>query len=53
MGSPTTNQLKEGTLKFCGVKPVRMTLLEPVRTSTDVSRERWLNQVTKLGKTLR
>lgn len=42
--------MKHNVLGFSGVKPVRITELTPVRGSSPEQRERWLNQVGKLGK---
>ncbi len=52
MGSPLINQLKKGTLEFCGVKPVKVTYIAPIKDSSDSFRAKWLKKVKKLGMTI-
>ena len=52
MRSPAENQLKRGTLEFCGVSPVRTTYIAPLRKSTLAFRESWLRKVRNLGEKL-
>ncbi len=33
-GRPSVNQLKKSTLEFCGVKPVKVSYIGPIRNST-------------------
>ena len=49
MGSPLINQFKKGTLEFCGVKPVKVTYIAPIKDSSDTFRAKWLSKVQKLG----
>lgn len=49
-GNASVNQLKRSILQFCGVKPVRVTYLGPIRNSTLPQREKWLHRVAGLGK---
>lgn len=51
--SPGHNAMKKGTLGFCGVKPVRITSLTPVKLSNDKKRDKWLQKVYYLGKQLK
>lgn len=51
-GRPGHNTMKKTILEFCGVKPVRITEIGPVRNSTDAKRRKWLGQVRKIGKQL-
>lgn len=51
-GRPGHNTMKKTILEFCGVKPVRITEIGPVRNSTDAKRQKWLGQVRKIGKQL-
>ncbi len=51
--NPSVNQLKKGTLEFCGIKPVRVTYLGPVKDAKEETRRKWLQQVSKLGGQLR
>ncbi len=49
MGSPTIKQFKKGTLQFCGVKPVKVTYIAPIKGSTESFRKKHLDKVRKLG----
>jgi len=49
-GKPSVNQLKKSTLEFCGVKPVKVTYLGPVKSSNEGLRKKWLDKVECLGK---
>ena len=35
MKNPAINQLKKGTLEFCGIKPVKVSYIGPIKDSTD------------------
>ena len=50
MGSPALNQLKKGTLEFCGIKPVKVTYISTIKSSTEEFRSKWLRKVEQLGK---
>jgi NAD(P)H dehydrogenase (quinone) len=52
-GQPSVNQLKKSTLEFCGVKPVKVTFVGPIRKSTEAFRKEWLNKIEISGKSLR
>ncbi len=52
MGSPLINQFKKGTLEFCGVKPVKVTYIAPIKDSSESFRAKWLKKVKKLGMTI-
>jgi len=41
--------MKNNVLGFCGIKPVRITEFTPIRKSSSEQRERWLDQVRRLG----
>ena len=49
MGSPLINQFKKGTLEFCGVKPVKVTYIAPIKDSTPQFRQKWLERVKAMG----
>ena len=49
---PGHNSMKKGVLNFCGVKPVKITTLTPVKLSNKEKREKWLKQVEKIGQRL-
>ncbi|MFD2523671.1 NAD(P)H-dependent oxidoreductase [Emticicia soli] len=48
-GRPTYHAMKQMTLEFCGVHPVRTTTIGPLRLSKETYRENWLKKVEKLG----
>lgn len=50
MGSPAINQFKKGTLQFCGINPVKVTYLAPIRNSSEKKRKQWLQKVNLLGR---
>jgi NAD(P)H dehydrogenase (quinone) len=41
--------MKKNVLNFCGVKPVKITTLEPIKSSTESKRNKWLNKIELLG----
>lgn len=41
--------LRDATLRFCGIGPVRVLIFSPIRTSTPELRQRWLDQARKAG----
>ena len=49
-GRPGHNAMKKSTLEFCGVKPVKISSIGPVKHSKKSKRISWLNQVQKLGE---
>ena len=51
-GRPGHNAMKKTILGFCGIKPVRISSIGPVKHSKDSKRETWLNNVQKLGEKL-
>ena len=53
MKSPAINQFKKGTLEFCGINPVRVTYISPIKNSTLDARKKWLKKVIKLGEKLK
>ena len=53
MGRPAINQFKKGTLKFCGISPVKVTYIAPLKGSNLEFRKKWLKQVSLLGKNLK
>ena len=48
---PGHNQIKKTILEFCGIKPVKITSLGPVRYALPAQREKWLQQVKQYAKT--
>ncbi|WP_028558992.1 NAD(P)H-dependent oxidoreductase [Paenibacillus pinihumi] len=41
--------MKRATLQFCGIKPVRITEIGPVKGSSDQKRAQWLSRIEALG----
>lgn len=50
IGSPAINQFKKGTLQFCGINPVKVTYIAPIRNSTEKFRKQWIEKVKLLGE---
>ncbi len=50
LGAPGHNQMKKCVLGFCGVSPVRITNLSPMKTTTDVQRAGYLARVRALAR---
>ncbi|GAB5416074.1 MAG: NAD(P)H-dependent oxidoreductase [Crocinitomicaceae bacterium] len=48
-GGPSSKAMNKNTLKFIGVKSVKITAIGPVRLSKQEFREKWLQKVEKLG----
>jgi NAD(P)H dehydrogenase (quinone) len=48
-GRPGHNTMKKTILQFCGVRPVRITEIGPIRGSSDAQRARWLARTRRLG----
>jgi len=47
---PGHNAMKKGTLEFCGIKPVKITNLSPIRNTSLEQRKKYLQRVAGLGK---
>ena len=47
---PTFHAMKKLTLELCGIKPVKTTLIGPIRLSKESFRESWLQRVERLGE---
>lgn len=47
---PSHNAMKKATLNFCGIKPVKVTAIGPIRLSKDAYREKWLVKIEQLGR---
>jgi putative NADPH-quinone reductase len=47
---PGHNSMKKGILEFCGIKPVKITTLSPIKSSNESKRAKWLNQIEKIGQ---
>jgi len=53
MKSPAINQFKKGTLEFCGISPVKVTYITPIKNSSADDRAKWLEKIWMLGKKLK
>lgn len=49
-GRPSVNQLKKATLKFCGIKPVKVSYIGIIKNSNEKQRENWISAVEKMGR---
>ncbi len=49
---PGHQQMRRTILEFCGIKPVRITEIAPVRKATLQQRSRWLTKVQRLASIL-
>lgn len=52
-GRPSVNQLKKTVLEFCGIIPVKVTYVCPVKKSSTEFRTNWLDKVEQMGKALK
>lgn len=51
--SPAINQFKKGTLEFCGISPVKVTYISPIKGSNIAHKERWLEKIAFLSEKLK
>lgn len=49
-GEPSTRQLKQATLQFCGVKKVKTDYIGSIRGSSLAQREKWLQSMVKMAQ---
>jgi NAD(P)H dehydrogenase (quinone) len=49
-GRPGHLTMKRTILQFCGIRPVRITEVGPIKGSTEARRMRWLDSVRRLGE---
>lgn len=49
-GRPAYWAMKKMTLEFCGIKPVSVTTIGPIRLSKQTYREEWITKVQRLGE---
>lgn len=52
MKRPAINQFKKGTLEFCGIGPVKVTYIAPIKDSSAEFRRKWLQKLKVLGERL-
>lgn len=46
---PSNNAMKKLTLEFCGISPVRVTTIGPIRLSKERYRTKWLSKIEQLA----
>ncbi len=51
-GRPGHNTMKRTILQFCGIKPVRITEIGPIKNSSPERRAKWLAEVKEAGRRL-
>ena len=51
-GEPAHKIMKRAVLKFCGISPVRITAVGPLRAASKERREAWLETVRRTGRAL-
>lgn len=49
LNKPGHNAMKKGILHFCGIKPVKVSTIGPLRSSSKRKRTRWLRKIEYLG----
>lgn len=47
---PSHYAMKKLTLEFCGISPVRITTIGPIRLSEEAFRKKWLKKIEKIGQ---
>ncbi len=53
MRRPVLKQFKKGTLEYCGIRPVKVTYISPIISSSLDARKKWLKKVAMLGEKLK
>ena len=43
------NAMKIGVLEFCGIKPVKIKVFSPIKSSNETKRKKWLEELAALG----
>lgn len=49
LGRPGHHAMKKAFLQFCGVNPVNISTIGPIKGSNEKKREKWLKRVKRLG----
>jgi NAD(P)H dehydrogenase (quinone) len=50
MKSPAIHQFKKGTLEFCGISPVKVAYISPIKNSKINYKKNWLDKTELLGE---
>lgn len=48
--NPGHNAMKKGVLEFCGIKPVKITTLGPIKSSNEKKKQTWIRKIEELGR---
>ncbi len=48
--APSVNQVKKRVMQFCGITPVKVTSIAPIRKSSQKFREAWLSKIEQMAK---
>lgn len=51
--APSVHHVKEVTLEYCGIKPVKVTAITPIHKSTAEFRKKWLDKIEEIAKNLK
>lgn len=49
---PGHHAMRKGILNFCGIHPVKITTIGPIKTSSERMRNNWLKKINSLGERL-
>ncbi|MHA3061906.1 NAD(P)H-dependent oxidoreductase [Acinetobacter sp. ANC 4636] len=49
-GEPSTRQLKQATLQFCGITKVKTNYIGPIRGASAAQREKWVQSMVKMAQ---
>jgi NAD(P)H dehydrogenase (quinone) len=47
--APGHQAMRKGVLHFCGIKPVRISSIGPIRASSERKRDKWIKLMAKIG----
>ena len=50
VGAPGDKQIRKSILQFCGINPVQISHLGPIRGASEAKRAAWLTQVAELAR---
>jgi NAD(P)H dehydrogenase (quinone) len=48
--APSVHQVKKIVLEYCGITPVKVTAIAPIRASTEEFRKQWLSKIEEIAK---
>ncbi len=50
VGAPGHKAMRTGVLHFCGIRPVKISSIGPVRSSSDRKRDSWIKLMERIGR---